>query len=49
MFVKHRATDFGLDKQNYPGDGVVTGFAKIDGRPIAIIQSGFYCIWRFTF
>ncbi|HRP93563.1 MAG TPA: carboxyl transferase domain-containing protein, partial [Ignavibacteriaceae bacterium] len=33
MFVKHRATDFGLDKQNYPGDGVVTGFAKINGRP----------------
>ena len=28
MFVKHRTKDFGLDKQNYPGDGVVTGFAK---------------------
>ena len=36
MFVKHRATDFGLDKQHFPGDGVVTGFAKIDGRPIAL-------------
>src|SRR5574338_92116 len=41
MFVKHRATDFGLDKQNYPGDGVVTGFAKIDGRPIALFSQDF--------
>lgn len=41
MFVKHRATDFGLDKINYPGDGVVTGFAKIDGRPIALFSQDF--------
>ncbi len=41
MFVKHRARDFGLDKQNYPGDGVVTGFAKIDGRPIALFSQDF--------
>jgi len=41
MFVKHRATDFGLDKQHYPGDGVVTGFAKIDGRPIALYSQDF--------
>lgn len=41
MFVKHRAKDFGLDKQNYPGDGVVTGFAKIDGRPIALFSQDF--------
>ena len=41
MFVKHRAIDFGLDKQNYPGDGVVTGFAKIDGRPIALFSQDF--------
>jgi propionyl-CoA carboxylase beta chain len=41
MFVKHRATDFGLDKQKYPGDGVVTGFAKIDGRPIAVFSQDF--------
>lgn len=41
MFVKHRATDFGLDKQHYPGDGVVTGFAKIDGRPIALFSQDF--------
>jgi propionyl-CoA carboxylase beta chain len=41
MFVKHRAKDFGLDKINYPGDGVVTGFAKIDGRPIALFSQDF--------
>jgi len=41
IFVKHRAKDFGLDKQHYPGDGVVTGFAKIDGRPIALFSQDF--------
>ena len=41
MFVKHRAKDFGLEKQTYPGDGVVTGFAKIDGRPIALFSQDF--------
>ena len=41
MFVKHRATDFGLDKQHYPGDGVVTGFARIDNRPVALFSQDF--------
>lgn len=41
MFVKHRATNFGLDKVNYPGDGVVTGFGKIDGRPVALFSQDF--------
>lgn len=41
MFVKHRAKDFGLDKQNYPGDGVITGFAKINGKPIALFSQDF--------
>ena len=40
-FVKHRAYDFGLEKQHYPGDGVVTGFAKIDGRPVALFSQDF--------
>jgi propionyl-CoA carboxylase beta chain len=40
-FVKHRATDFGLDKQHFPGDGVVTGFAKIDDRPVALFSQDF--------
>jgi len=41
MFIKHRATDFGLDKQNFPGDGVITGFAKIDGKPVALFSQDF--------
>lgn len=41
MFVKHRASDFGIDKIKIPGDGVVTGFAKIDGRPIALFSQDF--------
>jgi propionyl-CoA carboxylase beta subunit len=41
MFVKHRATDFGLNKQHYPGDGVVTGFAKIDRRSVAVFSQDF--------
>ena len=30
--VEHRSRDFGLDQQRYPGDGVVTGYGRIDGR-----------------
>ena len=41
IFVKHRARDFGLDKQHFSGDGVVTGFAQIDGRPIALFSQDF--------
>ncbi|MEJ2193612.1 MAG: acyl-CoA carboxylase subunit beta [Ignavibacteriaceae bacterium] len=41
IFVKHRARDFGLDEQHYPGDGVVTGLAKIDGRPLALFSQDF--------
>ena len=41
MFVEHRAHDFGLDKMKIPGDGVVTGFAKINGRPIALFSQDF--------
>jgi propionyl-CoA carboxylase beta chain len=41
IFVKHRTKDFGLDKQQYLGDGVVTGTARIDGRPIALFSQDF--------
>ncbi len=41
MFVKHQTKEFGLDKQRYLGDGVVTGYAKIDGRPIALFSQDF--------
>jgi propionyl-CoA carboxylase beta chain len=41
MFVTHRTHDFGLDKSHYPGDGVVTGFAKINNKPAAIFSQDF--------
>lgn len=41
MFIKHRSSDFGLEKQKIMGDGVVTGFAKISNRPIAIFSQDF--------
>ena len=34
--VEHRSRDFGLDKQIYPGDGVVTGHGLIDGRKVFV-------------
>ncbi|MCL6647841.1 MAG: acyl-CoA carboxylase subunit beta [Chloroflexi bacterium] len=41
MFVTHRTTDFGLAEQKYLGDGVVTGWGKIDGRPVFIFSQDF--------
>ncbi len=41
MFVRHRATEFGMDKRVCLGDGVVTGFAKINGRPVFVIAQDF--------
>jgi propionyl-CoA carboxylase beta chain len=40
-FVEHRTTDFGLDKQKYLGDSVVTGWGTIDGRLIYIFSQDF--------
>ena len=41
MFVKHRSNDFGLENEKYLGDGVVTGFARINGRPVALFSQDF--------
>src|SRR5690625_4011364 len=40
-FVTHRSSSFGLDKQKSPGDGVITGFAKTNGRPIYLYSHDF--------
>ncbi len=40
-FVVHQATDFGMAGQRIPGDGVVTGSARIDGRPIYLFAQDF--------
>ncbi len=39
--VLHRSHDFGLAKQLYPGDGVVTGYGRIDGRRIFVFAQDF--------
>lgn len=33
-FVTHRCIDFDMQQQKYPGDGVVTGYGKVDGRHV---------------
>lgn len=41
MFVTHRSTDFGIGEQKYMGDGVVTGYGKIDGRLVFVFSQDF--------
>ena len=41
MLVKHRSRDFGLDKQQFLGDGVVTGFGKVNGRLVYVFSQDF--------
>jgi len=40
-FIEHRCTDFGLEDQKGPGDGVVTGYGKVNGRPIFLFSQDF--------
>ncbi len=41
MFVKHRCTNFGMEKKQYLGDGVVTGFGTIEGRLVYVFAQDF--------
>lgn len=41
MFVTHTCQDFGLDKEHYMGDGVVTGYGTIDGRLVYVFSQDF--------
>lgn len=41
MFVTHRSTDFGMEKQQIPGDGVVTGWGTINGRMTYVFSQDF--------
>ncbi len=41
MFVTHRCADFGLEKEQYLGDGVVTGSGTIDGRLVYVFAQDF--------
>ncbi|MDG1724513.1 MAG: acyl-CoA carboxylase subunit beta [Bacteroidia bacterium] len=39
--IKHRSTDFGMEKMHYPGDGVVTGYGTINGRLVYVFSQDF--------
>ncbi len=36
LFARHRVTRFGMENEDLPADGVVTGIGAVDGRPIGI-------------
>ncbi|MFW6051041.1 MAG: acyl-CoA carboxylase subunit beta [Myxococcota bacterium] len=39
--VVHRCTDFGMEKQKIPGDGVVTGYGRVEGRQVFVFAQDF--------
>ena len=41
MFVRHRSTDFDMAQTFVPGEGVVTGYGKVDGRPVFAFSQDF--------
>ena len=41
MFVQHNCSHFGMEDKKIPGDGVVSGFGRINGRPVAIFSQDF--------
>ena len=41
MFVEHRSSDFGMEKQKIPGDGVVTGWGTVNGRKVFVFAKDF--------
>ena len=41
MFKEHRCSDFGMEKQLIPGDGVVTGYGTINGRMVFVYSQDF--------
>ncbi len=41
MLVSHRSTDFGMQHQKFPGDGVITGYGTISGRLVYVFSQDF--------
>ena len=41
MLVTHRSNDFGMEKERYAGDGVVTGYGNINGRLVYVFSQDF--------
>ncbi|HBF83618.1 MAG TPA: methylmalonyl-CoA carboxyltransferase, partial [Streptomyces sp.] len=40
-FARHRSTNFGIEKNRPYGDGVVTGYGTVDGRPVCVYSQDF--------
>lgn len=41
MFMQHRCSDFGMEKEKYYGDSVITGSGLINGRPVYVFSQDF--------
>nr|CAI5847591.1 unnamed protein product [Callosobruchus analis] len=41
MFMEHTCTDFGMEKQKFPGDSVITGHGLVNGRPVYVFSQDF--------
>ena len=41
LFVEHSVKDFGMDRKELAGDGVITGYGKVHGRPVAVFAQDF--------
>src|SRR3954468_6795983 len=41
MFVTHRSVEFGLEKEKYLGDGVITGYGTVNGRLTYVFAQDF--------
>ena len=41
MLVSHRSTDFGMENEKYPGDGVVTGYGTVNGNIVYVFSQDF--------
>lgn len=41
MLVTHRSTDFGMEKERYLGDGVITGYGTVNGRLVYVFSQDF--------
>lgn len=41
QFVRHRCVDFGMEKEETPGEGVITGYGAIDGRLTCVFAQDF--------
>src|SRR4030043_659857 len=41
LFVKHRTTNFGMDKKEIPAEGVITGYGKVNGRYVVALSEDY--------